>query len=356
MPSRFYQHALVATTKFACSAQFSSALRMALGRPRRRRPGAWPLRPLADTGPNVSERTRRSARSPMDGLLRAGQVPDLPVVDINLGPGLGGLDLAAIGQRQRCRPRLSRAPRELPAQPFAPATVAEAVLGAAGTAKVGQGAPRALRSYSCPFHFPSFFLRASSRGHSTSLRSHPMAWDRPGGLTAQEATHGRGATHQKSGPRRAVGAAGRRRAAETRRHRASAGQGRARRRRCGRQRRSGALRGGGRPCRAAPGSAGDRHRPRPRRYGRARAGRRSAAPLAGPGRGLRHRPPVQAPRARAPRARPLPAQAGHAGGCRARGARAGGPPGRRPIDGRHGHGPCSGRLRSRSAPRSPACR
>jgi hypothetical protein len=80
--------------------------------------------------------------SPIDRTVGAGQVPDLPVVDINLGPGLGGLDLAAIGQRQRCRPRLSRAPRGLPAQPFAPATVAEAVLGAAGTAKVGQGAPR----------------------------------------------------------------------------------------------------------------------------------------------------------------------------------------------------------------------
>jgi hypothetical protein len=101
------------------------------------------MRPLADTEPKVGERTRRSARSSMDGLLGAGQVPDLPMVDINLGPGgLGGLDLAAIGQRQRCRPRLARAPRGLPAQPFAPATVAEAVLGAAGTAKVGQGAPR----------------------------------------------------------------------------------------------------------------------------------------------------------------------------------------------------------------------
>jgi hypothetical protein len=109
LPSRFYQHALVATTKIACCAPLSSA--------------------LGDTEPKVGERTRRSARSPMDGLLGAGQVPDLPVVDINLGPGLGGSTSPPSVSGSAADLGFSRAPRGLPAQPFAPATVAGAVLG-----------------------------------------------------------------------------------------------------------------------------------------------------------------------------------------------------------------------------------
>jgi DNA-binding NtrC family response regulator len=83
-------------------------------------------------------------------LLGAGQVPDVLVADIDLGPGLSGLDLAAIARERHpaaevvlisgtapvpchlgCRERFLR-------KPFTPATLAEAIRGAtATTAKLG---------------------------------------------------------------------------------------------------------------------------------------------------------------------------------------------------------------------------
>ncbi len=82
-------------------------------------------------------------------LLGAGQVPDVLVADIDLGPGLSGLDLAHIARARHpaaevvlisgtaldpchlgCRERFLR-------KPFAPTALAEAVLAAAAEAKVG---------------------------------------------------------------------------------------------------------------------------------------------------------------------------------------------------------------------------
>ena len=88
-------------------------------------------------------------------LLGAGQVPDVLVADIDLGPGLSGLDLAAIARARHpaaevvlisgtapdpgllgCRERFLR-------KPFAPAALAEAIRGtaAAATAKGGGQRP-----------------------------------------------------------------------------------------------------------------------------------------------------------------------------------------------------------------------
>ena len=82
-------------------------------------------------------------------LMRAGQVPDVLVADIDLGAGLGGLDLAAIARERHPaaevvlisgsapdpgQPALGRRERFL-RKPFAPATLAEAIRGAA--AKLG---------------------------------------------------------------------------------------------------------------------------------------------------------------------------------------------------------------------------
>ena len=85
-------------------------------------------------------------------LLGAGQVPDVLVADIDLGPGgpgLGGLDLAAIGRERHPgfavvlisgtvpnpgpRHALGRRERFL-RKPFAPAALAEAIRGAASAA------------------------------------------------------------------------------------------------------------------------------------------------------------------------------------------------------------------------------
>jgi CheY-like chemotaxis protein len=81
-------------------------------------------------------------------LLGAGQVPDVLVVDINLGPGLNGVDLAAIARERHptievilisgiaadyCKPPLSRRERFLQ-KPFAPAVLAQAIRSAATAA------------------------------------------------------------------------------------------------------------------------------------------------------------------------------------------------------------------------------
>ena len=83
-------------------------------------------------------------------LLGAGQVPDVLVADIDLGPGLSGLDLAAIARERHPAAEvvlisgsapdpgqqhaLGRRERFL-RKPFAPAALAEAIRGAA-TARV----------------------------------------------------------------------------------------------------------------------------------------------------------------------------------------------------------------------------
>ena len=79
-------------------------------------------------------------------LLGAGQVPDVLVADIDLGPGLGGLDLASIAQERHPTVEvvlisgtspspglLGRCERFL-RKPFAPAALAEAIRGAAAAA------------------------------------------------------------------------------------------------------------------------------------------------------------------------------------------------------------------------------
>jgi CheY-like chemotaxis protein len=82
-------------------------------------------------------------------LLGAGQVPDVLVADIDLGPGLSGLDLASLALERHpavevvlisgtapdpgrlgCRERFLR-------KPFPAAALAEAILAAAATAKIG---------------------------------------------------------------------------------------------------------------------------------------------------------------------------------------------------------------------------
>jgi DNA-binding response OmpR family regulator len=81
-------------------------------------------------------------------LLGAGQVPDVLVADIDLGPGLGGLDLAAIARERHpgievvlisgVRPDPNRQPlgrrERFLCKPFAPAALAEAIRGAASAA------------------------------------------------------------------------------------------------------------------------------------------------------------------------------------------------------------------------------
>ena len=87
-------------------------------------------------------------------LLGAGQVPDVLVADIDLGPGLSGLHLAAIARERHPAAEvvlisgsvpdpgqqhaLGRRERFL-RKPFAPAALAEAIRGAAAaaTAKLG---------------------------------------------------------------------------------------------------------------------------------------------------------------------------------------------------------------------------
>ena len=80
-------------------------------------------------------------------LLGAGQVPDVLVADIDLGPGLGGLDLAAIARERHPgvevvlisgvgpdhRQALALCERFL-RKPFAPSALAEAIRGAAAVA------------------------------------------------------------------------------------------------------------------------------------------------------------------------------------------------------------------------------
>ena len=81
-------------------------------------------------------------------LLGAGPVPDVLVADIDLGPGLGGLDLAAIARERHPgvevvlisgvrpdpnRQALARRERFL-RKPFAPSALAEAIRGAAAAA------------------------------------------------------------------------------------------------------------------------------------------------------------------------------------------------------------------------------
>ena len=82
-------------------------------------------------------------------LLGAGQVPDVLVADIDLGPGLSGLELAAIARERHPaaeivlisgtapdpgpRHALGRRERFL-RKPFAPAALAEAIRGAASAA------------------------------------------------------------------------------------------------------------------------------------------------------------------------------------------------------------------------------
>lgn len=83
-------------------------------------------------------------------LLGAGQVPDVLVADIDLGPGLTGLDLAAIARERHPAAEvvlisgtvpdpgvLGRRERFL-RKPFAPAALAEAVLAAAKDAADGR--------------------------------------------------------------------------------------------------------------------------------------------------------------------------------------------------------------------------
>jgi len=81
-------------------------------------------------------------------LLGAGQVPDVLVADIDLGPGLGGLDLAAIARERHPAVEVVLISGTSPApgllgrcerflrKPFAPATLAEAVRGAAAASAV----------------------------------------------------------------------------------------------------------------------------------------------------------------------------------------------------------------------------
>ena len=80
-------------------------------------------------------------------LLGAGQVPDVLVADIDLGPGLSGLDLASIAHQERhptvevvlisgtspAPGLLGRRERFL-RKPFAPAALAEVIRGAAAAA------------------------------------------------------------------------------------------------------------------------------------------------------------------------------------------------------------------------------
>ena len=82
-------------------------------------------------------------------LLGAGQVPDVLVADIDLGPGLSGLDLAALAQERHPAVEVvlisgaSRAPgqpsfeghRRFLRKPFAPAALAEAIRAAAAAAR-----------------------------------------------------------------------------------------------------------------------------------------------------------------------------------------------------------------------------
>jgi len=81
-------------------------------------------------------------------LLDAGQVPDVLVADIDLGPGLSGLDLAAIARQRHPAAEvvLISGPVPYPGQPspglcerflrkpFAPSALAEAIRGAAAVA------------------------------------------------------------------------------------------------------------------------------------------------------------------------------------------------------------------------------
>ena len=86
-------------------------------------------------------------------LLGAGQVPDVLVADIDLGPGLSGLDLAAIARERHPAVevvlisgmppgpgRISHASRHerFLRKPFAPAVLAEAVRAAATAAAAGR--------------------------------------------------------------------------------------------------------------------------------------------------------------------------------------------------------------------------
>ena len=78
-------------------------------------------------------------------LLGAGQVPDVLVADIDLGPGLSGLDLAGIARERHPAVEVvlisGTAPPPVPAspdrherflqKPFAPSALAEAIRGAA---------------------------------------------------------------------------------------------------------------------------------------------------------------------------------------------------------------------------------
>ena len=82
-------------------------------------------------------------------LLGAGQVPDVLVADIDLGPGLSGLDLAGIALERHPAVEVVLISGTSPApgvlgrrerflrKPFAPTALAEAVLAAAAKANVG---------------------------------------------------------------------------------------------------------------------------------------------------------------------------------------------------------------------------
>ncbi len=82
-------------------------------------------------------------------LLGAGQVPDVLVADIDLGPGLSGLDLASIALERHPAVEVVLISGTSPApgvlgrrerflrKPFAPTALAEAVLTAAAKANVG---------------------------------------------------------------------------------------------------------------------------------------------------------------------------------------------------------------------------
>ncbi|MBX6744554.1 MAG: response regulator [Acetobacteraceae bacterium] len=88
-------------------------------------------------------------------LLGAGQVPDVLVTDINLGPGLSGLDLAAIARERHpdlelvlisgmpldtgAHP-LARHERFLQ-KPFPPHALADAIRSAADALRTGEGDP-----------------------------------------------------------------------------------------------------------------------------------------------------------------------------------------------------------------------
>ena len=82
-------------------------------------------------------------------LLGAGQVPDVLVADIDLGPGLSGLDLAAIARERHPGAEVVLISGTVPdpgllgrrecflRNPFAPAALAKAILAAAGAAEIG---------------------------------------------------------------------------------------------------------------------------------------------------------------------------------------------------------------------------